>query len=203
MTHTPEQLNTWRLRPYSWSQHSSFDYSPYEWYSKYLLGTKTEETPALLFGKRFADSCEAGTPLAPVTLYEVVENPLESFLGDIPLVGYEDSWCPSQSAIREFKTGIKPWDQQRVDNHGQLSFYALLHWLQDKLHPKDLTIHLDWLPTQTLPDFTLDFKRDENNNPIIHTFETKRTMTDVLRFASEIKARRALMEAFIHSRSSL
>lgn len=190
-------LTTWRSRPYSWSQHSSWAYNPHEWYKRYVLGEKMPESPALLFGKAFADSCEAGAPLAPVTLYSVIEHPMEAELDGIALTGFGDSWEPSTRLLREYKTGVKAWDQKRVDEHGQLTMYSLLLWLIDKTRPEDLTIHLDWLPVVTTPSFTLDFQRGEDNQPVIHTFETNRTMTDILRFASDIKRTRTDMEAYI------
>lgn len=199
---TPDPLTTWLLRPMSWSQLScwQFDKTRNEWFNRYILNQKSPETSALLFGKAFADSCEARTPLAPVTLYSVIEHPMEAVLGDIPLVGYADTYEPAQRLLGEFKTGAKAWDQKRVDTHGQLTFYTLLLWLIDKTRPEDVGIMLQWLPVVTTPQFTLDFKRDTDGNPTIHTFNTTRTMADALRLGKEIQETRNEMEAYALTR---
>ncbi len=188
---TPEQKQAWSLRAYSWSQHSCWQYSKDDWYNRYILGNSTPSNPALDFGKKFADSVEWGTPMAPVLIYPKVEFGIKTKIDTLELVGYLDSWHPEELKLAEYKTGVKKWTQKRVDEHGQLTFYALLHYLSDKIKPEDIHMTLQWLPTKTFPDFTFGLTGE------IHTFETARTMRDVLMLATEIKATRKEMEEYL------
>ncbi len=208
MNPTPEQITTWSERPLSWSQLSSFSWNKDDWYTKYVLGIEPPLSPELIFGKAFADSCEAGTPLAPVTLLSKQELPLDAVLDGIKLFGYVDTIDEATLAeTGEFKTGVKPWDQKRVDNHGQITMYALMNFLQNKIHPEKAKFWLEWIPTKKVHrdngdfsgyDYDIVFASDPSE--VIH-FDTKRTMKDVLAFASYIKTTRKEMEDFIHSRS--
>lgn len=190
-----DQRKIWEKRPYSWSQHSSWQYDKNEWYKRYILGESTPSNPALDFGKKFADSIEWGTPMAPVLIYPKVEYGIKASLDRLELVGYLDSWCPERLRLAEYKTGVKKWDQKRVDEHGQLTFYALLHYLANQIKPEDIHMILQWLPTKTHANFTFGLVGE------IHTFETRRTMREALMLASEIQSVRKEMEEYITSRA--
>jgi hypothetical protein len=198
MTHTPTQIASWQRRPYSWSQHSSWQYDKHAWYDRYILGNSTPSTPALEFGKKFADSIEWGTPMAPVTTLPIVEHPMTAQLDSLELVGYLDTWHQEELILGEFKTGVKKWDQKRVDAHGQLTYYALMHYLRDKVKPEDITMFLEWVPTCVRPDFTYGF----TTPAVIHHFNTRRTLRQVLELAVEIKTTRIEMEAYIKKLST-
>lgn len=183
-----EKLKT---RPLSWSQINTFYYDPEKWYDKYILGKDSEPpSPEMEFGKVFAKSCEDRKPLAPVTLYSEVEFPLEVNLGDIPLVGYMDTYEPNKAFI-DHKTGKKEWTQKRVNEHGQLKMYALMLYLMYKIKPEDLKISLEWIPTK-------------NDNGIVtlvepikvHHFDVKITMADILKFGTYIKKTVQQMESY-------
>lgn len=195
---TPTQLTTWLVRPYSWSQHSLWQYDKNAWYDRYILGLQTPSTPALEFGKKFADSIEWGTPMAPVTLLPIVEHGITTKLDDLTIVGFLDSWDPEDLRIAEYKTGVKKWDQKRVDQHGQLTFYALLHYLKDKVKPEDISMFLEWVPTCVRPNMTYGF----TDPAVIHHFDTRRTLRQVLELAVEIKATRGEMEEYAKKRLS-
>lgn len=197
MKPTPQQIEIWRNRPYSWSQHSAWEYDKFAWYDRYILGNSTPSTPALEFGKKFADSVEWGTPMAPVIIYPIVEHGLKAKLDDLELVGYLDSWDPENKKLAEYKTGVKKWDQKRVDNHHQLTFYALLHYLVDGIKPEDIEMVLQWLPTCVRADYSYGFVDPAE----IHTFTTTRTMRDVLQLATEIKATRKAMEKYVEQQA--
>ena len=206
MTHDPRIL-TWRSRPYSWSQHSSFLFSPEQWHDKYILGIEQPDSPELIFGKTFADSCEARTPLAPVTLLSKVEHPFEALLDGIPLVGYADTL--DDTTMRhtgEYKTGVKPWDKKRVDAHGQITLYCLMNYLTNKVRPEETRLFLEWVPTKRVPkhngdmmgfDYDIEFASEP---PEVLHFETERTLVQTLEFALEIKRTRAAMESYAQTR---
>jgi hypothetical protein len=200
MKHTPEQLERWKQRPYSWSQHSAFQYSPTEWYNRYILGESTPGNPAMAFGSLFAGNIEFGTPMAPIDLLPEIEYKLEATLDGLPLIGFVDSYLP-HTTLHEFKTGKAAWTQKRADTTGQLTFYALLLHLQHRIHPKQLDMLLQWVPTCEQPDGSYHFALNDGGHAQIHSFKTHRTMTQVLAFANEIKATRKAMEEFIHRQS--
>lgn len=192
-------LKPWHERPYSWSQHSAWEYDKNEWYKRYILGEKTPETPALVFGKKFAESVEFKTPMAPVIIYSKTEHGVTANLDGLNLVGYFDTWEPDELKLVDHKTG-KVWTQKKVDETGQFTFYCLLNYLTLKVKPEDHDIKLQSIPCGTRPDFTYGFDLDENGNAQIFTFDTRRTMRDILQLASDIKTRRKEMEVYAQAR---
>ena len=189
-------IKTWKARPFSWSQLASWEWNHDVWYSKYILNKKEEDNKEMALGRLFAESCEKGKPLAPVTLYSTVEYKLKAMFNNIPLVGYCDTYEP-HTKLGEFKTSKKPWTADRVDSHGQLSFYALLLYIQHKVKPEDLHIQLQNILTKENGDFSLDFVK-----PIkVYTFETKRTMKDILQMGARINSTRKEMEKFVRAKS--
>lgn len=182
-----------RTRPVSWSFFSSFEYDPEQWYRKYVLGKPDRPSPEMEFGKKFADSCEARRPLAPVTLLSKVEQEFSTVFEGMPMIGFADTYDDvTKKAIGEFKTGVKPWDQKRVDDHGQITMYCLMNWLINKVRPEDTKLFLQWVPTRKIDqdggDFSQHDYRVDFAMPIkVHTFNTKRTMKDVVVFGARIK----------------
>ncbi len=182
-----------KSRPLSWSSISSFEYNPEQWYKKYVLGETLPITPELIFGKIFADSCEARTPLAPITMLSQMEHPFAVVFGKIPLVGYADTFCKETlKNTGEFKTGVKKWDQKRVDDHGQITMYALMNYITNKVKPDECEFFLEWIPTKKVDIENGDFKGYDyrvefaSNPPEVHHFKTKRTMQDLLNFGTYI-----------------
>lgn len=171
-------------RPLSWSAISSFEWDPEQWYRRYILNIQEPPSKEMEFGKVFAKSCEDRKPLAPVTLLNKMEHKFEIVFDGIPLVGYADTFCTdTKKKIGEYKTSKKPWTQEKVDGHGQLTMYALMNFVTNKIKPEELEIFLENVQTHEGGDFTLDFIQ-----PIkVHHFKTKRSMKDVLKFASRIK----------------
>lgn len=178
-------------RPLSWSAISSFEYSPEQWYSKYILNTPPEDNLAMAFGKKFAKSVEDRKPLVPVTIYKEVEYPLKVVFNGIPMVGFIDTYEP-HTAMREYKTARTLWTQKKCNEHGQLSMYALMLYITHKVKPEDLTIHLDCIQTVEDGDFKLSFLDNK-----VHSFEVKLTMKDILLFGSRIMKTVKEMEEFV------
>jgi hypothetical protein len=196
-------------RPMSWSSMSSFEYDPEQWWQKYVLHGKCKRAD---LEKDFVGYCEimgafwmrcpqvetsyemefgkiVGEKLASDPAYlphmprlSVFEYKLETKFDKIPLIGYIDSLEP-YTELDEFKTGRKIWDQKRADNHGQIDFYLLCLYLMHKVRPEDVKCHLRWMPTQQNGDFSISFINEKE----IKSFETKRTMRDILEFGNRIK----------------
>lgn len=187
-----------RDRPLSWSAISSFEYSPDQFFNKYVLGNKQVESEAMKFGKLFADSCEARKPLAPVTLLDTMEHKFEVVYNKIPLIGFADTFNKkTKKAMGEYKTGKKAWTQKRVDEWGQIDMYCLLNFITNKIDPEDMDLFLEWIPTEENGGFEIKFVEPVK----VHHFKTKRTMTDILTFGMRINRTLKDMEVYINSRA--
>lgn len=177
-------------RPLSWSQLSSFKYRPSQWYKKYVLGEEEPPSKEMLFGKLVGESFCSDTPMAPVVRYSHMEYKFEATLDGITMIGYADSYDPEKKLLREYKTSRKKgyWNHKKVNEHHQLTMYCLMLYLSEKIKPEDVTIHLDYIPVH------IECGEMAIVDPVeIHTFKTKRTMTDILKFANEIRTIRAEM----------
>lgn len=167
-----------KKRPLSWSAISSFQYSPEQWYKKYILNEKQEENLAMAFGKSFAKSIEDGKPLVPVEVYSKVEYPLKVVFNGIPLIGFIDTFDLEKKKMREYKTARTVWTKKKAQDHGQLKMYALCLYIQHKVKPEDLTIHLDCIQTEENGNFEVNFTQPHK----IHSHQVFLTMADILNF---------------------
>lgn len=182
----------------SWSMYSTFIDTTYgdgkkKWYDTFVLGKK-QSSPELTFGKAVADSMDTATPLIPFTRLNVKKNgthkeyEFDTMLEHIPLVGSVDSSSKDKLTHHEFKTGVKPWDNKRVEQHGQLLFYSLCLYLQDKIKPEKLTWFLEWCPTVKTESSTFEVKIEPKQPVQIHRFKRSQvTMKDILKLAVDIK----------------
>ena len=141
-------------RPYlSWSQMNLFERDPAAYVAQYIYGKAEPTSAAMVFGKQIAKGLEAKStadaevehlrlllPRFPKQEYEIKV----AFEG-VPLLAKLDLFSPWRMHIGELKTGRYPWTQSRVNEHGQLKFYALAAWLKYKRVPK---IELYWAPTE-------------------------------------------------------
>jgi hypothetical protein len=98
---------------------------------------------------------------------------------EIPLFGKLDSARQDLMAFKEVKTGSVKWTQRRVDEHGQITFYAtIIREITNRI-PDD--IELIWAET----------KMDNHYNPQltgkIIVFKTKRTLADIVKMKVRIK----------------
>ena len=186
-------------RPLSWSAISSFEYNPDQWYRRYVLAEKDEPTPEMLFGKHVGERLAAEPDFLPqVPRYKEFEYELRETVNKIPMLGFIDSYSPhrfGKPALYEYKTGRKPWDQERADQHGQITMYLLMLHRMHKLRPEDVVCHILWLPTQ-LEEEEVSFIDEKD----VRTFETKRTMRDLLDFGIRVQKIIKEMEAYANSR---
>ena len=214
---TPEQeIENWLNRPMSYSQFATWEYSDkkkdgkVEWFRRYIKNEKDPPSPELIFGKKFADSVEAGTPLAPVTILSKVEKEFNVvILGKIKLVGFADTIDGETfKETGEFKTGANAWTQKKVDEHRQITLYALFNWITNKVKPEDCKFWLEWVPTLKIEQENGDFSgydyRIEFKQPIeVIRFNTKRTMMDILKCIKYVEKTRAEMLEYARKRLAL
>lgn len=188
-------------RPLSWSAISSFEYSPQQWYDKYVLNLPQPITQELLFGKYVGEALASDPSFRPdVPRLNVFELPLKGFF-IVPLIGYVDSFTQDapRCTLAEYKTGKKPWDQKRADEHGQIDMYLLLLWQSGKVLPENVDCLLVWMPTCETSDFSINFVQGEKAK----IFQTKRTMRDLMRFGQRIETRLKEMELYANSRKEI
>jgi hypothetical protein len=187
-----------RNRPLSWSQLSSFEYDPEQWYQSYIMGVR-QQSKEMDFGsyvdKRLQDD---PTFLPDVPRYEHMQYKMRAKLGWIPLVGIPDGLdlTTERKVIADFKTGKKKWDKKRADETGQLTFYLMLLYFTERHAPEDFECRIHWIPTEDKGDFTVGLAGDK-----VHTFVTKRTMQDIAVFAARIKKTVAEMESYVNSKA--
>ena len=170
-------------RPLSWSAISSFRYNPEQWYKKYVLKEEQPASPAMLFGNYVGNLLATDpTYLPQVPRAEIFEYALTPRLGDIPLVGYIDSYTPHHT-LHEYKTGQPLWSQNRADSHQQVDMYLLQLYLTDGVKPSEITPTIHWLPTQENSDFTVSLRSET----AIHSFHTPRSMFQLLSFGQQVQ----------------
>lgn len=186
-------MKAWKVRPFSWSQLSSFEYDPEQWYKNYFLGQRSDPSAEMEFGKVFAQSVEDGKPIVDVPTQNAVEYPFKVKYGKIILVGFADSFCTlTKKKLEEYKTGKRAWDQKRADGHGQIDMYLLMNYITHKVRPEEVECRIHWIPTQDNGDFSISFVKPVR----VHSFPTKRTMQDILRFGQRINDTISLMEKY-------
>lgn len=189
-------------RPLSWSAISSFEWNPTQWYKKYVLKELPIDTPELRFGSMIDKKVQDDPTFLPeLVRYPVLQHEMRTIFDGIPLLGFADTYRPRvrpakgreslTAALRDYKTGRKPWDQKRANETGQLTMYLLMLWQQHKIRPEDVECYIDWLPTH-IKDGEIAFIEPVK----IHTFKTKRTMHELLTFGQRIKDTYAAMEEY-------
>jgi len=191
-------INRFHTRALSYSQLSSFEWNREEWYTNYILGVREPANPAMLFGSLVGDSIGTPDSLVPALVPPgVKEYALSATLGDIPLVGYADHWCATTRTLSENKTSSKQgqWNQKKVDAHGQLTMYALMLFLREKVKPEDVTFILNFIPVEIGGDFNYRMP----DPVVVHSFETRRTTQEILEYSAYILKTVALMDKYIKS----
>lgn len=185
-------------RPLSWSALSSFEWSPEAWHSRYILNQTEEPTEELKFGKMIDERLQADPTFMPhVERFPILQHKMEANLGKIPLIGFADGFRREPPALKDDKTGAKIWDRARADETGQLTFYALLLWLTEKIKPESVDFSIWWMPTVKGGDFKISLIDEKD----VKVFHTKRTMRQILEFGVRIQATTRAMELYVNSRA--
>ena len=171
----------------SWSQMNLFERSPEEYKRIYIYGEKGYKSDAIELGKEFAKRMEEQKDGENEEINGIArffpksperEKEIRVDFEGIPLLGKLDGFNKKKLIIREDKTG-KKWTQKQADKLGQITFYTILVKAKYGKMPKK--IFLDWAETKRRDDGKLEFTGK------IKTFETKRTMEDILIFYQRMK----------------
>jgi hypothetical protein len=172
-------------RPYlSWSQLNLYEKDPEDYRQTYILGQPRPPNEPMQLGLQFATEMETRKgqlfEYARIWLptYPKREYTLEVTCDACPLLAKLDGYDPQQRHIGEYKTG-KLWSQRRVDQDGQLTFYAYVHYLKFNTIPAQIALH--WVQTGRNADDELTITGK------LETFYTTRKMEDFLDIHGRIK----------------
>lgn len=183
--------------PLSWSQLASFRYNKGEWYSRYILNKKQEENAEMRFGKLIGERLATEPSFLPsVPRLSIFEQKLEGNVGNIPLIGFIDSFCPITKNFIEYKTSSNPkkWTEKTAKEHGQLLFYSFMIFQTYRISPKDITIKLVYIPVHQNGAFEMKLSGKE-----VQVFTVNYSTLEVLNFASYIKQTVKEMEQYENS----
>lgn len=190
-----QQIVKWKKRPMSWSQISSWGYDKKQWFDKYILDKSEPANAAMLFGNVVGQSFETDTPMVPdIPRQEHMEYELNINMNNIPLIGFIDSWGPKSLILEEYKTSqnANRWDQKSVNEHDQLTMYALMLLLQDNVTPDKIEMRLHYIPVRENGSFEMELVDPQ----LFHTYSTTRTMNRCLEFGTYIQELRKTMELY-------
>lgn len=190
-----QKLN-FKERPLSWSQIASFEYSPEQWFSRYILNEKQEENASMKFGKWFGEKVATDPTFYPqIPRYPIFEQKLSVMFNQIPIIGYIDSYDPATHSFLEYKTAKTIWSKDKAENHGQLHLYALALYITHKKLPE--SINLVCIKTNESGDFDVSIAEpfEMVNYPV------KVEMKDILLFGSRIMKVVKEMEDYLSTKT--
>ena len=184
--------NRFKDRPLSHSQLASFEYDKEQWYQSYILGLRSPATPNMLAGSRIGDSIGADNNEVPdLNPPGVKEYAIKGEVDGIYMIGYADHYCPDTLVLNENKTSTTKyrWNQKKTDEHPQLTMYALLLQIQDKVKPEDITMWLNFIPLELKG---VDLKPTGK----VKSYETRRTQEQVKEYVKQMKQTIEEMESY-------
>lgn len=170
-------------KPYiSWSAMDLWEKNPERFKREYFLGGKKLDTRFLRFGKWIAriveelceiqkrtgskdealkelailhsldqDTIEA---IAQLETDGISEYDIKCEINGVQILSYVDKYVPEHNYFREYKTGKHAWTKAKVEDHGQLVFYAV--GLRKKIGKMPTECYLDWLETSEDPKESTD-----------------------------------------------
>ena len=216
-------IKKWKKRPYSWSQHSSWDWDKDQWYESYMLGNRGESSAQMEFGNTVGDSLGTKDQMIAMPTLPHKEYEVRAKLDGTELVGYFDFYEDKDPEIQENKTSsnTSKWTIASVATHGQLDFYGVLLYLphragcSDKrndpcprgcvlgdlkpkksIKPEKVKMKLYYIPVNEGSDFEMEITRGAK----VSVFPTGRTTAQIFKMMVEIKKRRKEMEAYARKR---
>lgn len=185
-------------RAISWSQISSFEWDPEQWYETYVLGIR-QISRELTFGSYIDKKIQEDPTFLPeLPRYKLMQHKMEAKLGGLKIVGLPDGLDLVKFLLADYKTGkfkangAPAWDQAKAEATGQLKMYLLLVWLTEKITPDKFKCFIHWIPTFERGDFTIQLVEPVK----IHTFEVRITMQEVLEFSVHITNTVKKMKAY-------
>ena len=181
----------------SYSQMNFWKWSQEKYKETYFEGKPYPTNPIMDFGKDFSEIMDGKKETDDIVIqgvvslmpkYDTSEKEIRESIEGIELLGYIDSYCSKTHSIYEYKTGMTPWTQDKVDEADQLTFYSMLVYLRHKVIPEKIS--LIWAET-TIEDDLIQFTGN------VKRFETSRELADVLKMLARTKkVAREISEAY-------
>ncbi len=194
-----------KTRPLSYSALNSFadpQYgSPEKWYKTYILGER-QSSAELTFGSKIDKLIQDDSTFCPtLPRYPLMQYQMDVIYNKkIPMTGKPDGLCLDTFLLADFKTGKASWTQSRADETDQLTAYLFFIYIKHKISPEKFRCFIHWLPTKKVEHGNFDVEilfRDKNLVPI--TFETKRTMQDLLKFGEKVNETVLAMQEYVRN----
>lgn len=177
---------------------STLQKSEQDYIDFYFLGKPRPMNAGMEYGKKLADALEVGDltgdpmldlviaqiPRMDLIEHEIQHNWMTKDGGkpfEVPLYIQMDWAMTDLSEFADNKTHNEkyPWTQKKVDESGQLTFYAAVIWLLTGKIPKVMAIH--GIPTKVEPDGKIQATGD------VYTVYTKRSQEQILKMLSEMR----------------
>ena len=189
-------------RPLSPSSMASFFYDKEKWFLSYFKN-KREFTPETEFGNMVDKKIQDDPTFIPdLPRYPLMQEQYTVSFNGIKLTGKFDGLDLDKFLLADYKSGRVAWDKKRADETIQLTFYLLLVYITKKIPPEKFRCFIHWLPTKKDESGNFDVKISFREDPVVPiTFETRRTMKDLLLFGTKIMSTVALMKKFVESKN--
>lgn len=175
-----------------------FERSVEKWKEVYLYGQKIRINRGMAYGKQMAEGLEYGEATGDDVLdmiieklpkFEIMDKPVECELktgrGQEPILILikPDTMKADMTAFKEYKTGQQHWNKYKVDNFGQITFYATGLFLKTGKIPTD--IELVHIQTAKLGNGSLDANIGATG--AILRYPTERNMSQVINMMVKMK----------------
>ena len=186
-----------KKRPLSPSAISSFcgEYgSPEKWYKSYILNER-QGSPETEFGSIIDKKIQNDPKFLPtLPRYPIMQHEMNVVYNKkIRMTGFADGLDLNKFLLADYKTGREAWTKARADSTDQLTAYLFFIYIAKKIPPEKFRCFIHWIPTTKVEYGNFDVKIDFRDNPPVPiTFETKRTMGDILQFGAKVQ--RVVME---------
>jgi hypothetical protein len=169
-----------------------------------MYGGSEMMNPRMMTGRIVADMLERNTEEKDPMLehlrtflphYQYQEYEIVVPFRGLTLVMHLDGLNTDPIHLAEYKTGVqKSWDQERVDKHEQLSWYALGIHLKFGVRPEDIPITLSYMPTVWPMNVPMPRPTGE-----IENFQTKRGLLECVQIGKKIVTAWNQIEKFYES----
>jgi len=181
----------------SWSSMDLLERNEKKWIEQYIYGQKNRINRGMAFGKIVADSLERDEASGDVMLdlalervpkFEIRDKPFTAELKigkkTIQIYCKPDTMKEDMSEFKEDKSGPKgSWNQKKVDENGQITFYATGMYLKTGKIPQD--IELVHIVTEKEDIEQLDSKLRATGE--IKRYKTIRSMSQILNMMVRMK----------------
>jgi hypothetical protein len=167
-----------------------------KWVQVYLYNEKQRINRGMAFGRQMAEGLEreeaTGDPALDLIMerlpkFEIMDKPIYATLkngkNSVPLLAKPDTMKANMTAFKEYKTGQTSWTKKKVDESGQITFYATTMFLIKGKIPND--IELVYVPTAKDPDPDLMGRIGVTGE--IYRYPTQRSMSQIINMMVRMK----------------